>query len=393
MKTLATLFLFCFAVFLNAQPAVTNDTLNQTDSLGKRQGYWKCTAEMKKRNDFPSPQSIIEEGSYLNGQKTGSWITYYPNGNVHIRMVYERNRGNGPATLYFENGKIQETGTWKGTRWIGEYKLYYENDTLRQHFFFDSMGRRHGIQYAWWSNGKLMYESPHVNGKQEGWTKEFYEDGNPKSKVFYVNGYVATDSVAKNYPPLPPRKIPDPRPRPPVPPAPPEKNFCDGYATLYNSNQQIAKRGTFKNCKLVEGEERLYDANGLLMQIRMYRDGKYVGDSPLPTEEPKTQSECDRVITEKQKKFVDSVLQTIPCYHQNDSLHKAILKAPGYDEGKNWKGDGWAILYKCNEKEMEGWFSKYRLLCGVQYIFDANGLLISVKFYEEGKFVKEIAVP
>lgn len=60
-----------------------------------------------------------------------------------------------------------------------------------------------------------------------------------------------------------------------------EKN-CDGYMMIYNRNQQLCKKGTFRKCVLTDGQEYVYDSNGQLIQIKVYKDGKYVGDSPLP---------------------------------------------------------------------------------------------------------------
>jgi hypothetical protein len=43
-------------------------------------------------------------------------------------------------------------------------------------------------------------------------------------------------------------------------------------------------KGSFHLKKLVSGEERIYNANGILQQVKIFKDGKYVGDGPLPTE-------------------------------------------------------------------------------------------------------------
>lgn len=71
----------------------------------------------------------------------------------------------------------------------------------------------------------------------------------------------------------------------------PEKSACaprfygnDCPYVLYNSNKQITKKGCFKNFRLMDGEERIYDNNGVLVQIRIFKDFKYVGDAPLPAE-------------------------------------------------------------------------------------------------------------
>lgn len=337
MKYPILLFQLCFTVFLNAQQAVVNDSLNQTDSVGKRTGYWKITAAMLKRTDFPSPESIVEEGPYLNGQKNGWWTQYYQNGKVRSRMTFVSNRPNGTATLYFENGNVQETGTWKGTRWVGEYKLFYENDTLRHHFNYNNLGQKHGMQYLYHPNGKLAKTENFKDGKEDGWKREYDSDGTLLLEQFFSP--IADSCKTYRYQPKNPRKVGD-----------------------YGDGDPTGPRGT---------EE---------------------GGRTHPVEEHSERDECQNVISTKQKHIVDSVLQTIPCYHYNDSLKRATPKAPGYDESSNWNGNDWAILYKCKEKQREGWFQKYLLVCGAEYLYDPNGSLIRVKFYEEGKFVKEISV-
>jgi hypothetical protein len=60
-----------------------------------------------------------------------------------------------------------------------------------------------------------------------------------------------------------------------------ERN-CDGYMMIYNRNQQLCKKGTFRKCVLTDGQEYVYDSNGALIQIKRYEKGKYVGDAELP---------------------------------------------------------------------------------------------------------------
>lgn len=55
----------------------------------------------------------------------------------------------------------------------------------------------------------------------------------------------------------------------------------DGYNKLYNSNKQLWKDGEFKNCQLYNGKQYLYDKNGLLLRILIYKNGKYFGDGQL----------------------------------------------------------------------------------------------------------------
>jgi len=55
----------------------------------------------------------------------------------------------------------------------------------------------------------------------------------------------------------------------------------DGYHKLYNSQKQIWKDGEFKKCQLWNGKHYLYDKNGLLMRIMIYKNGRYFADGQL----------------------------------------------------------------------------------------------------------------
>ena len=54
----------------------------------------------------------------------------------------------------------------------------------------------------------------------------------------------------------------------------------NGYYVLYNKSRKVTKEGTFKDNRLMEGKNYLYNQqNGNLMQIEVYKDGFYVGDA------------------------------------------------------------------------------------------------------------------
>ncbi len=55
----------------------------------------------------------------------------------------------------------------------------------------------------------------------------------------------------------------------------------DGYNKLYNVNKQISEDGEFKGGKLLNGKKYIYDKNGLLDKIEIYKSGKYVGDAQI----------------------------------------------------------------------------------------------------------------
>ncbi len=270
---------------------------NQVDVNGKRQGYWKITALIKKLGPPWTPSQIVEEGNYTNSMKGGLWIEYFQNGKTKSELTFVNNRPNGPAKNYFENGNLKEEGNWVGSRWTGPYKFYYEDGTLRQHFNYNALGVREGPQTYIHPNGEVAIAINIKDGKEDGWAKEYNTNGDLISETFY-NAGVIDPSKTKTYDPTKPvdpnagktpEELKNEKEKAPVVKAgtgqvSKEGAFDgEGYWIL-TSNQNITFKGTFKNYKLIDGEERIYDKSGFCIRVKLYENGKFKGDGVVPKE-------------------------------------------------------------------------------------------------------------
>lgn len=282
-----------FVLIASASLALSQNVI---DASGKRQGHWQIHARDKKLGSPWTPEQVVEEGEYTNSMKTGIWTEYYQNGNKKSELTYVNNRPNGPAKMYYENGNLSEEGTWVGTRWTGPYKLYYEDGQVRQSFNYNNLGQRDGAQTYYHPNGKVAIEVNMKAGKEEGVKKEYNTNGELTSET-YFNGGTIDPAKTKTYEPKKPEsadatKAPEEKDQHGTAPTVTNTNEVkpntgtfngEGYWILYK-NGQITMKGTFAKKKLIDGEERIYDNNGILIKIKLYKDGKYVGDGPLPTE-------------------------------------------------------------------------------------------------------------
>ena len=283
---LILLFITCKISIAQSFELVGNDTINFTDTFGKRQGKWIIYNKELHRPGYLDDQKV-EEGKFLDSKKTGIWKEYYPNTNIKSIITYENNRPSGYAKMYHDNGKIKEEGLWKNNRWVGDYKLYYENGQVQQAFKFNTNGKREGAQAYYYDNGQVMIAGNWTEGKEAGVLKEFYENGDIKSEKNFNNGTMDESSV-KNYDPKKPIAIKSPEEKVESPPITVQKTEKDnlgkafngeGYWKLYNSNKQISKDGTFAKNRLMDGKVYHYSPDGILTRIAVYKDGKYVGDS------------------------------------------------------------------------------------------------------------------
>lgn len=268
------------------------DTINKIDLAGKKQGKWVLRGKHKPGTCF-TPEAKMEEGKYADNRKTGPWIEYYCNGNMKNKLTFVNGRPDGYAIMYHDNGKISEEGNWKINKWVGNYKLYYENGQVQHEFVFNQAGKRDGPQTYYYDNGQKAIEGNFANGKESGLIKEFYENGDVKAEKTYAEGNVDVASIKEFQPKKPMLKKsdnplenapklevkPDEKPNEGV--AKKGPTILNGKFTLYNKSKQITKDGIFKDNRFMEGKAYIYDENGILTRVSVYKDGIYVGDTQI----------------------------------------------------------------------------------------------------------------
>lgn len=78
----------------------SNDTVNMTDALGLKQGYWKEYDTLSVAG-YASP---LREGWYIDSRKMGTWKEYYPNGRLKSKINYMSDKQQGEAEYFNEDG-------------------------------------------------------------------------------------------------------------------------------------------------------------------------------------------------------------------------------------------------------------------------------------------------
>jgi len=299
MKKLIQIFLFIsLTSFAQSQSFEMDangvDTINKIDLAGKKQGKWIVRGKHKPGTCY-APDAKVEEGKYENNRKAGQWIEYYCNGNMKNKLTFVNGRPDGYAIMYHENGKISEEGNWKVNKWVGNYKLYYENGQVQHEFLFNQAGKRDGPQKYFYDNGQAAIEGNFSNGKEAGLIKEFYENGDIKAEKTFADGNVDVASIKEYQPkkPIAPKsenpadnapKItlkPDEKPNEAVAKNTKGPVILNGQHKLYNKNKQITKDGVFKDNRLMDGKAYIYDENGILIRVAVYKNGIYAGDTQV----------------------------------------------------------------------------------------------------------------
>jgi antitoxin component YwqK of YwqJK toxin-antitoxin module len=263
------------------------DTINLIDASNLKQGHWIFFGKMKKLPGYKDDQKV-EEGGFVDSKKSGTWKKYFPSGNTENEITYQNGRPNGHYVNYYDNGKVQEEGNWVNNKPIGTFKRYHENGNLSQEFNFNKGGQREGVQKYYHENGKLMIEGEWADGKESGILREYYENGDLRAEKNFMNGSLDPATSKEFEPKKPLEKKEEIKPVTSAPvlaqkdEAPNMGSFSgNGYAKLYNSNKQVTKDGIFSNYKLVDGKEYIYNSDGILQRIAVYKNGSYVGDGVI----------------------------------------------------------------------------------------------------------------
>lgn len=276
---LLTVLLLC-CVKVSAQ----TDTLNQLDENGMKQGYWIIFGIDKPEKGYPA-DGKIEEGTYKDGRKNGLWVKYHPDGKTpKLKAHFINNRPNGEYWKYFKNEFLREHGRWKGGKNVLIFEKYYNSgcleficeDSIRTYYQdncsrFGTAGRIDTLR------GSSAYATEITRPSQI----------NPyPSDIKEMVIYDSSGAVMRVY-------VPDStkQHQQTIPTYSPDgwegqvkgnqKFKPNGYNKLYNKDDELWMDGEFKNGKLWNGKLYIYDNDGILTKIEIWKNGKYHSDGQL----------------------------------------------------------------------------------------------------------------
>lgn len=174
---LLTAFLFNVSCILCQKSP--NDTINKTDSTGRKQGYWK-----KKDKDG----SLKYEGRFINDKPTGIFKYYYPDKNIKAITIF-RDSMHSKTTAYHPNGKVLSEGCYYGTIKDSTWRFYNEYGKIVSEESYIRGVKNNLWKVFYTSNGNVSEEVTWKNNVKDGPWHEFFENGSIRLKAIYNNGH------------------------------------------------------------------------------------------------------------------------------------------------------------------------------------------------------------
>jgi antitoxin component YwqK of YwqJK toxin-antitoxin module len=291
-----TLFLCLLSITILANRALSLDgeiaqqdeskKINQKDKNGLKQGYWIYYGKDRPEAGIP-PSGKVEEGPYEDDRKEGLWIKYHNDGETpRIKGTYINNRPQGFYQKMHPNGKLKEEGTFIRNTYRDSLKRFHENGVIEFSANYNENGREQGKVKYYYPNGQVEFEYTAVDGKPNGKATRYYENGDVKELIEYDAEGRVISSIQKEMV-QPTVSVKDPgasKEKAPFVSRPRTKGakfVPNGYNKCYNDNDEIWQDGEFRNGQLWDGKVYEYDADGILLKVKVFKQGVYHSDGQL----------------------------------------------------------------------------------------------------------------
>lgn len=258
------------------------DPKNFVDENGRKQGKWVHFGKEQPDKGYPE-DGKISEGTYLDDRKDGRWVLYYKDGMTpRTEGEYKNNRPNGPFVHFHPNGTIKEKGTFSKQRYIDSLARFNEKGVKVYEASYNEAGKESGKVVYRYDNGKVEFEYEANNGVPAGKATRYWPNGDVKERLVYgadgsvqeTSGEIAmVNPAADVVKTVSGKKAPKPKTGSGFKP--------NEYNKVLNENKEIWMEGKFKNGLLWDGKLYIYDEDGLLLKVEIYKEGVYMSDGQL----------------------------------------------------------------------------------------------------------------
>ncbi len=192
----------------------------------------------------------VSEGKMVNGMPEGYWKNYYDNGIVKS----EGNRKNFALDslwkFYSEDGEIILEINYKNGKKNGYRTTYQIGEILRENFVDDV---KEGNSFLLYSNKKIHFKTPFVNGLEEGVSKEYNKNGNIIQLITYKKGYITNRERINRLD---------------------SDSLAHGRWLWFSEDEEVILQEGFFKHGLKHGYFKEYDKEGNLLSATKYENGE-----------------------------------------------------------------------------------------------------------------------
>ncbi len=268
----------------NSNDEQDDPKINQKDDQDRKQGKWITFGKDEPEKGYPM-EGKISEGTYKDDRRNGRWTMYYKDGETpKIEGEFVNNRPNGPFVRYHPNGQIKEMGTFNKRRYTDSLKRFNEEGVVVYESSYNEAGKEAGTVKYFHDNGNPEFVYQANNGVPTGKATRYWPNGDVKEEITYAADGTVQETTGEVERVNPPVNVEKPggndAPKGPAPSG--VKDFKPNeYNKIYNDDKELWMEGDFKNGRLFDGRLYIYDEDGLLLKVEVYKEGVYHSDGQL----------------------------------------------------------------------------------------------------------------
>ena len=120
-KTLITFFTVLFCLTSSVGWSLELKDLVERDGI-----YYKKFSDVP----FTGKTTGQVKGSFKDGKRDGSWVTYWDNGQLSFKGDYNNGKRDGSWVRYWDNGQLWKKGNYKNSKREGSWVDYNKDGSV-----------------------------------------------------------------------------------------------------------------------------------------------------------------------------------------------------------------------------------------------------------------------
>ncbi len=180
MKKNSILFiLFIIVPFLFYGQELLNTKVNEVDSEGRKQGFWKV---------YDVNGKLKFKGNFKDDIPFGEFIYYYPGEQIKAVSYIFNNGKESRTKIYHKNGILIAEGKYLNRKKDSIWHYYSDFDgvLLSEDVYKDNV--KAGVWKTFFPDGSVMEEINYKDDQKNGKWIQYYSDGLVKLKATYIDG-------------------------------------------------------------------------------------------------------------------------------------------------------------------------------------------------------------
>lgn len=296
------ILLFTVITLTSVFAAGSTIRINRLNANGEREGWWVVAAN---NDPIAVNESTIKykEGKYHNGRRVGVWITYHEDG-VTPRLIGEY-ADNRPAGTYFKFDKkgkliqassvprrIPATQSIESSNPLYSCKMMFsQREIIAGQVFFTNRLFKKDLAVQFWMSASMEQTQTESKLVDYSWLNANYTNILTAYTAIRTPKTLRTESMLAEIDKKPvTQNAPSPNRglayfHPPVLRSPRVAKGLtfqpNGLNKVYTENSEIWMDGYFVKGQLFNGKVFVYDRDGVLLKVRVYKDGIYDSDGVL----------------------------------------------------------------------------------------------------------------